>query len=328
MRLFSKWSYEAKTRVIVFTLVSTAFLVYFVEPDSIIFSPVFYIILIFLTAISFPRKWSWACLPVFIFLSFYIHLKERSGNLAIYGSVLYPIVFGLVYTAGLQFRTMLVELISSSRFVKSQSEEVEQVHTKMLSALVNAIEAKDDFLYNHSKNVAEIARKIACFMGLSSSEVNEVYYSALLHDIGKIGVRESTLNKKSPLTESEWYEIKRHPIIGASILAHVPQFQQLAENVLYHHKYFDGNGYPEIKVEGKNIPLGARIIAVADAFDAMTSNRVYRKKMTVVEACKELKRCGGTQFDPEIVEALIAVVGNDLPRGLIFQQSKYGKWFV
>ncbi|TYP58555.1 HD-GYP domain-containing protein [Thermosediminibacter litoriperuensis] len=319
MRLFSKWNYEAKTRVIVFTLVLAAFLFYFVEPDFIIFSPVFYIILIFLSAISFSTKWSWTCLPVFIFLSFYVHLKEHSGNLAIYGFVLYPIVFGLVYTAGLQFRTMLVELISSSKFVKSQSKEVEQVYTGTLSALVSAIEAKDDFLYNHSRNVAEIAQKIARFMGLSSSEVNEVYYSAFLHDIGKIGVRESILNKSSPLTESEWYEIKRHPLIGASILAQVPRYQQLAENVLYHHKYFDGNGYPETKLEGKNIPLGARIIAVADAFDAMTSNRVYRKKITVIEACKELKRCSGTQFDPEIVEALIAVVGNDLSKGLTFR---------
>ncbi len=308
MQLFSKWNHEDKTRVIVFALVSVIFLIYLTEPDSDILSPVFYIILIFLSAISFSTKWSWVCLPVLISLWGYVYLKEHAGNLALYRFVLYPVVFGLVYTAGLQFRTMLIELISSSEFVKNQNKELEQVYTGMLSALVSAIDAKDDFLHNHSKNVAEIAQKIARGMGLSSSEVKEIYYSALLHDIGKIGVRESTLNKSSPLTESEWCEIKRHPIIGALILGHVPQYQSLADNVLYHHKHFNGNGYPETRLKGKNIPVGARIIAVADAFDAMISDRVYRKKMTIFEACQELKRCSGTQFDPDIVKAFIAIV--------------------
>jgi len=136
-----------------------------------------------------------------------------------------------------------------------------------------------------------------------------IYLAGLVHDIGKIGISSACLLKQGPLTADEWEEIKRHPRLSYEILSAIPGMKEIALIALCHHERYDGGGYPE-GLSGEAIPLGARMIAVADSFDAMTSDRVYRPKMSCREAESELRRCAGTQFDPQVVKTFCSLMMN------------------
>jgi HD-GYP domain-containing protein (c-di-GMP phosphodiesterase class II) len=145
---------------------------------------------------------------------------------------------------------------------------------------------------------------IAQRLNFDHDAINQIKIAGLMHDIGKIGIAESILNKKEKLTADEWKELERHPEIGYRILSSVNEFSEIAEYVLGHHEKWDGSGYPK-GLGGQKIPLQSRIIAVADAFDAMTSERTYKEKISEKEAVDELRRGAGKQFDPNVVAAFI-----------------------
>ena len=167
-------------------------------------------------------------------------------------------------------------------------------------ALAATVDAKDHYTYGHSKKVSDYAVSIAEAMGLSSAKVATIRSAGLLHDIGKVGIPDSILRKKDPLTPEEWEYIKAHPRVGVEILRHVPDLSSCLPAILHHHEHYDGSGYPS-GLRADSIPLEARILAVVDAYEAITSQRSYRKQPAPIDAFDELRRCSGTQFDPELV---------------------------
>ena len=186
--------------------------------------------------------------------------------------------------------------------------DLKQLFIGSLKALANSIDAKDQYTRGHSERVALMARWIAEHMRdkktLSERQVHLVYLSGMLHDIGKIGVAEAVLRKRGKLTDEERAIILAHPRIGASILSEIPQMKEIIPGVLYHHERYDGKGYPE-GLTGEEIPLNARIIALADSFDAMTSKRVYRDAMSIRRAIAEIEKGAGTQFDPVVAKTFL-----------------------
>jgi HD-GYP domain-containing protein (c-di-GMP phosphodiesterase class II) len=179
-----------------------------------------------------------------------------------------------------------------------------------IKALAAAVDAKDHYTHGHSHKVMVYCTSIAKAMGLSEKEIEKVKYGALLHDVGKIGISEAVLNKPSKLTPKEFDTIAMHPILGVSIVQNIESLKDLIPTILYHHERYSGGGYPEGKA-GNSIPLGARIVAVADAWDVMTSDRAYRKALPISVAVAELKKFAGTQFDPEIAEVFLETLEKD-----------------
>ena len=179
-------------------------------------------------------------------------------------------------------------------------------------ALAATVDAKDTYTYGHSKKISKYVAYIAEAMGYSPEDIEQIRVTALLHDIGKIGIADHILNKSGYLTPEDFEPIKAHPDKGVAILKHVDDLKGCLPGVQYHHEHYDGTGYPS-GLKGDSIPLDARILAVADAYDAMTSKRPYRLwQASQEEAIKELESCAGTQFDPEIVRVFVNILRNEL----------------
>lgn len=193
---------------------------------------------------------------------------------------------------------------------KKEQKRTEKLFIEVIQAFVGTIDAKDKYTNGHSGRVAEYSLKIAEMMNLSEEEKKEVYYSALLHDIGKIGIPDNIINKPDKLTKEEFNIIKTHPVIGNQILSSISSMNAISVGARNHHEYFDGNGYPD-KKKGDEIPLTARIICVADAYDAMTSNRSYRKYMKQEDVRSEFVKFKGIQFDPKIADIMIKIIDSD-----------------
>ena len=209
--------------------------------------------------------------------------------------------------------------------VKEQTDVINSMYVVSIDAMVKALEAKDFYTRGHSQRVTLYSLAIATELGMVGEELADLRRASVLHDLGKIGVREAVLNKPGKLTEEEFTEIVRHPETAVRILEPIPFFRPLLPAILHHHERFDGKGYPA-RLAGKNIPLASRIMMIADTFDAMTSTRAYRKALPVADAIAEIRRCSGTQFDPDIVPAFLAcqskiVIPGDvtLPEG--FEES-------
>lgn len=179
-------------------------------------------------------------------------------------------------------------------------EEMRQVFLGVTMALADALEQRDSYTGGHTRRVHEYAVSIGCRIGLDAEALDNLRLAAIMRDIGKVGVSDQVLRKPFRLDEQEFQEMCRHPEMGKNIIAHLPALAQVIPGVLYHHEQYDGSGYP-YQLKGEQIPLHARIIAVADAFDAMTSDRPYRKALSFEAAFAELKRCAGQQFDPQLV---------------------------
>ncbi len=186
------------------------------------------------------------------------------------------------------------------------SLEIEESYKITLEALVTALDAREHETQAHSQRVREYTLALGNVLGLSHGDLIQVGRGALLHDVGKIGVPDSILLKPGKLTPDEWMEMQRHPRIGFEILESIQFLAPAAEIVLTHQERWDGEGYPN-KLAGIDIPVGARIFAVVDCLDAMTSDRPYRKALSFRHASEEIRRCSGSQFDPKVVQAFLSL---------------------
>ena len=205
------------------------------------------------------------------------------------------------------------ELITTirSRLERSQQlmlAQLQQAYETSLIMLANAIELRDKYTRGHVDRVMEFTVLIAEKLGLSSIQISSFRFGAILHDIGKIYIREGVLRKAGPLNHLEWNEMKRHAEIGANLLRNVPYLSGAIPIIRHHHERWDGQGYPD-GLAGEAIPLGARIVAVADTYDAMTTERVYHNENTPEQAIEEIRTGSGTCYDPVVVEAFLSALG-------------------
>jgi len=183
-------------------------------------------------------------------------------------------------------------------------QDLKELLVGLTRSLTSALDAKDSYTFGHSERVARIAVELGRELGLSGDEVSDIYLTGLLHDVGKIGIRDAVLSKPGPLTPEEFEHIKQHVVIGYKILADLRPIRNLLPGVLYHHERYDGKGYPD-GLEGENIPLLARILAVADGYDAMSTARPYRDPMPCRRVEEILLEGAGTQWDKRVIEAFM-----------------------
>ena len=201
---------------------------------------------------------------------------------------------------------------SLEEMVESKTRENEKLTFQAIMAIIKAVDAKDVYTRQHSTRVAKFSREIAVRMGtFSDKEIDELYRLALLHDIGKIGIPDTTLNKPDKLSDEEYARMKTHTTIGANILKEVSLVKDVDKGAKYHHERYDGKGYME-GLKGEEIPLCARIVGIADAYDAMTSDRAYRKRLPEHVVREELEKGRGTQFDPKLVDIMLGIMDDGI----------------
>ena len=179
-----------------------------------------------------------------------------------------------------------------------------------ICTLAASVDARDHHARDHSRKVSQYATNIAAALGYSRERIERIHTAALLHDIGKVSIPDQLLTKSEPLVAEDWELIHAHPNLGVAILQHVDSLKDCLAAVQYHHERYDGTGYPA-GLKGDNIPLDARILAVADSFDAMTSPRPYRSALSAKEAIEEIRRGAGTQFDSKVVHAFLSTIDTD-----------------
>ena len=202
------------------------------------------------------------------------------------------------------------EVDKKTEQIRESNARVLNLTAQVMLALSGTIDAKDHYTNGHSLRVAEYSRELARRLGKSEQYLNDIFYIGLLHDIGKVGVPDEIINKTAKLTEEEFGVIKTHPIIGAQILEKITEMSDLACGAHWHHERYDGKGYPD-GLAGEEIPEIARIIGVADAYDAMTSKRSYRDVLTQDVVRSEIIRCRGLQFDPVIADIMLQIMDED-----------------
>ena len=195
--------------------------------------------------------------------------------------------------------------------VERKTKEVEGLSLHVVHTLADAIDAKDAYTKGHSGRVADYSKEIARRAGYSEEHQEEIYMMGLLHDVGKIGVPDAVINKPGKLTDEEYAKIKTHPERGAKILQNIEEMPKLATGARWHHERYDGRGYPD-GLKGEEIPEEARIIAVADAYDAMTSNRSYRGLIPQDVVKSEIEKGSGTQFDPKFAAIMLEIIKEDV----------------
>ncbi|MBE5861651.1 MAG: HD-GYP domain-containing protein [Lachnospiraceae bacterium] len=249
-----------------------------------------------------------------VFTIFAVYSKDMIGGalsvtIYLFSSI---IVFLFIWA----FAVIIKNMMATNEAVEAQNEaikardEVKTLSVEVMEALAHTIDAKDEYTRGHSVRVAKYSRMLAEKLGLSAEECENVYYMALLHDIGKIGVPNAIINSPTRLTDEEYAVIKTHPGVGFDILAEIKSRPDLSIGARWHHERYDGKGYPDRKA-GEEIPYFARIIAVADTYDAMTSNRSYRKYMAQDAVRAEIEKNSGTQFDPKVAKCMLEIIDED-----------------
>jgi HD-GYP domain-containing protein (c-di-GMP phosphodiesterase class II) len=204
--------------------------------------------------------------------------------------------------------------------VQSRADELKSGYDSIVAVLCSALDLRDNVTHGHARHVSELASIVAWQMGLRKEQVRRIEKAAVLNDIGKIGVADAVLAKPGPLDDAEWAEMKRHPELGCRMLQRIDFLKDVAEIVHAHHERYDGEGYPR-GLKGDQIPLEARIFAVVDAYDAMTSHRPYRKARPHRKAVEEIVRNSGVQFDPDVVRAFLEAE----KQGLLEERDGEGK---
>lgn len=198
-----------------------------------------------------------------------------------------------------------------AREIKAKTERLSHAYIQIVQALAASVDAKDRYTHGHSSRVAEYAREIARRAGYSEEEQDGIYMMGLLHDVGKIGIQDAIINKAGRLTDDEFAQIKTHPTVGSEILGNITDLPNLSVGARWHHERYDGRGYPD-GLAGEDIPEDARIIAVADTYDAMTSNRSYRDQLPQEYVRAEIERCSGSQFDPRFAAIMLGMIDEDV----------------
>ncbi|HUQ42304.1 MAG TPA: HD domain-containing phosphohydrolase [Candidatus Limnocylindrales bacterium] len=205
------------------------------------------------------------------------------------------------------------QIVAQARDLEVALVDRERSYDSTLEALANALDVRDSETGGHSDRVLQYMELVIEEVGVDPKTVSVLRRGALLHDIGKIGVPDNILRKPTALSDSEWVTMRKHPEYGARIVAGIPFLEEVSEIVRHHHEKWDGTGYPD-RLAGEDIPVGARIFAVADSFDAMTSDRPYRRALSIEAACAEVIRCRGTQFDPAVADAFARIPRERLAR--------------
>ena len=228
----------------------------------------------------------------------------------------------LLIESGIKSVSQMRTIQAINEELKNTNEQLEKAYMESISALRLAVDAKDPYTRGHSDRVSEFSVLIGNKLGLPKEDLETLRIGGLFHDIGKIGVPDAVLLKPGKLSDDEYSEIKNHPTIGAHILATASIFSDILPIVKHHHEKYDGYGYPG-KLKGEDIPYLARIAAVADTYDAMTSKRPYRDSMPLEHVKEEIKTCIGTQFDPKIGQAFLDLLENDYDAVLEIQNKHY-----
>ena len=216
----------------------------------------------------------------------------------------------LLIESGIKSVEQMREIKAINEKLSDTYKQLEQAYMESIQTLRYTVEAKDTYTRGHSDRVSEYSVLIGKKLGLSDDDINKLRIGGLFHDIGKIGVPDSILQKEGKLSDDEYSEIKNHPGIGAHILSTASIFKDIIPIVKHHHERFDGKGYPS-QLAGENIPYLARIAAIADTFDAMTSKRTYRDSLPLDKVIAEFERCKGTQFDPNLADVFLDILKND-----------------
>ncbi len=217
-------------------------------------------------------------------------------------------------TDGSDFNNINLEVLIALASIAAMAIENSKLHQAVIDgcdstikALAATIDAKDPYTFGHSKRVAEFAVMGAVALSLSSKDIKTIEYGGILHDIGKIIVDDAILRKPAALSPEEWAIVRAHPAAGAHIIADVPFLKEAGKLIVHHHEKYDGSGYPD-GICGEQIPFGSRIIAIADAFDTMTTHRSYRQALSIEMAIQELERYKGTQFCPIAADAFVSCI--------------------
>lgn len=224
--------------------------------------------------------------------------------------VMYIACFALAIVIGAQHKKALIEdyhrQLSLQAALAEEKKKSQIISLEAITSITNALDAKDAYTYRHSEHVAYYSKEIGRAYGLSDDQLDELYTAARMHDLGKIGIPDAILNKRSGLTPEEYEIMKSHVEVGANILSAFDTMPSIGVGALYHHERYDGNGY--LGLNGANIPLPARIIAVADAMDAMYTTRIYREKSTKYNVIEQIRYGRGTQFDPMFADLAIRLI--------------------
>ena len=239
---------------------------------------------------------------VLLFLQFPIYVQSIVIRRSFYS------IPGLFSTIATVFT--IVVIYNSHKKIENEKNRIRRLFEQSVGTLVNAIDTKDKYTHGHSSRVAEYSMMLAQQDGKSTRECNEIFFAGLLHDVGKIGIPVSIINKVGKLTEEEYDIVKMHPVKGGNILKTVTEYPFLSLGAKYHHERYDGKGYPE-GLKGDEIPELARIIAVADAYDAMTSKRSYRDILPQDKVREEYVKEAGAQFDPKYAKLMIELIDQD-----------------
>ncbi|MCM1102371.1 MAG: HD domain-containing protein [Clostridium sp.] len=234
-------------------------------------------------------------------------LDLESGKEAEIQLALVILCFGGCYAATRIYDNIHRQNMRFMEELEEKNLQNRRITMQTIMTIVNTIDAKDEYTKGHSQRVSEYAAALAAELGMREEDVERIRYIALLHDIGKIGVPDAILNKPGRLDDTEFALMKQHTVMGGDILKDISSMEDLDVGAKYHHERYDGNGYPE-GLKGEEIPLVARIIGIADAYDAMTSHRIYRKRLSDEAVQREIKRCAGTQFDPGMAEAFLRLL--------------------
>ncbi|MBN2259233.1 MAG: MASE1 domain-containing protein [Clostridiales bacterium] len=228
--------------------------------------------------------------------------------IALQGFVVLLVMFSsyIKYTIEEQKKQQLI-IEENYRRLKAFSDIQDKMQRELILAMINILEVHDPYTKGHSQNVADMSKKLAEKLELSEFEINQAYWAGLIHDIGKILIPKNILNKPGKLTEEEFTIVKDHPTSAKIFLSNSKELDDIARYIYHHHERWDGKGYPD-GIKGKDIPLISQVISIVDAFDAMTSERKYRKCLTREEVIAEMKTCSGKQFSPELVEPMVEII--------------------
>lgn len=230
----------------------------------------------------------------------------------------------LLVESGIKSVKQMDEIKRINEELSESNERLERAYLDMVQTLRYTVEAKDTYTRGHSDRVSEYSVLIGEKLGLPEDQIKTLRIGGLFHDIGKIGIPDSILLKPDKLSDDEYSQIKNHPSIGAHILGSAEIFKDIIPIVKHHHERYDGNGYPS-RLKGEEIPYIARIAAVADTFDAMTSRRSYRGPIDIEHVKEEIKRCEGTQFDPQIAEVFLDILNNDYDKIKDIQEKYFSE---